>query len=181
MLVAKQKRKENIIEYLLYMYQIEDTIRAVDMNFDVLNEKVISRYNVQDREKEELNKWYRQLMLQMKDDGVEKSGHMIFLQQLANEVNDLHLWLLKQEDLKVYKNEYEKAKPLLLEFQQKIKTSYQTEIDIALNALYYYVLMKMKSHQVHSETKSATGLISGFLKNLAHYFRQYEEGNIRIS
>ena len=28
MIIAEQKRKENIAEYLIYMYQVEDMIRA---------------------------------------------------------------------------------------------------------------------------------------------------------
>ena len=33
MLVAQQKLQENIAEYILYMYQIEDVVRAY--NFDI--------------------------------------------------------------------------------------------------------------------------------------------------
>ena len=31
MIIAEQKRKENIAEYLLYMYQVEDLIRTTDL------------------------------------------------------------------------------------------------------------------------------------------------------
>ena len=40
MFVASQKRKENIAEYLLYMWQIEDLIRA--NNLDIDNSKDIT-------------------------------------------------------------------------------------------------------------------------------------------
>ena len=40
MLVAQQKQKENIAEYIIYMYQIEDIIRAY--NFDV--EAILDNY-----------------------------------------------------------------------------------------------------------------------------------------
>ncbi len=40
MLIAQQKLKENIAEYILYMYQIEDVIRAY--SFDV--EEIIENY-----------------------------------------------------------------------------------------------------------------------------------------
>jgi len=32
MIAAQQKRKENIVEYILYIYQIEDLIRAFQFN-----------------------------------------------------------------------------------------------------------------------------------------------------
>ena len=34
MYIASQKRKENIAEYLLYMWQIEDMIRANGLDID---------------------------------------------------------------------------------------------------------------------------------------------------
>ena len=34
MIVAKQKRKEKIAEYLLYMWQVEDLIRANQFDID---------------------------------------------------------------------------------------------------------------------------------------------------
>jgi len=36
--IARKLKKENICEYLLYMWQIEDLIRACGLNMDVLNE-----------------------------------------------------------------------------------------------------------------------------------------------
>ena len=34
MIIASQKKKENIAEYLLYMWQIEDIIRAYGLDID---------------------------------------------------------------------------------------------------------------------------------------------------
>ena len=34
MIIAKQKRKENISEYLLYMWQVEDLIRANHLDME---------------------------------------------------------------------------------------------------------------------------------------------------
>ena len=36
MIVARQKRKENIAEYLLYMWQVEDLIRANRFDMDAI-------------------------------------------------------------------------------------------------------------------------------------------------
>ena len=40
MIVARQKKKENIAEYLLYMWQIEDIIRACGGNIDVIKSRL---------------------------------------------------------------------------------------------------------------------------------------------
>ena len=46
MFIAHKLRKENICEYLLYMWQIEDLIRAFNLNIDSINERIISNYPV---------------------------------------------------------------------------------------------------------------------------------------
>ena len=49
MFVAQQKRKENIAEYILYMYQIEDLIRAFKLDMDLIQHNLISKYKVDEK------------------------------------------------------------------------------------------------------------------------------------
>ncbi len=44
MITASQKKRENIAEYLLYMWQIEDLIRANGLDIDKIQENIIDRY-----------------------------------------------------------------------------------------------------------------------------------------
>ena len=53
MIIASQKRKENIAEYLLYMWQIEDIIRAYKLDIDTIDEQIVSKYNVPDDKKKD--------------------------------------------------------------------------------------------------------------------------------
>lgn len=48
MLIAQKRRKENIVEYLLYMWQIEDLIRANQFDINLIDERVIAQYGVTD-------------------------------------------------------------------------------------------------------------------------------------
>ena len=47
MIVAEQKRKENVAEYILYMWQIEDTIRALDFDLTRITEYVHEGYRLE--------------------------------------------------------------------------------------------------------------------------------------
>jgi len=63
MLIARKLKKENICEYLLYMWQIEDLIRAFDLNIDTINERIISTFPVKDEgERKSLYEWYESLI-----------------------------------------------------------------------------------------------------------------------
>ena len=44
MLIAQEKRKTNIAEYILYMWQVEDLIRAHQFNMDLIEQNLISQY-----------------------------------------------------------------------------------------------------------------------------------------
>jgi hypothetical protein len=76
MIIASAKRRENIAEYLIYMWHIEDLIRAHDLDIDKIKCNVISRFNVDDAQKREMEEWYESLIDMMRREGVAKSGHL---------------------------------------------------------------------------------------------------------
>ena len=51
MKIAQQLKEKNIAEYLIYMWQIEDLIRANDCDVDRIEENIVSRYQVSDEER----------------------------------------------------------------------------------------------------------------------------------
>ena len=53
MFVAQELRKKNIAEYLLYMWQVEDTIRAFDCSLRRIRDEWVSRFDYTDEQKEE--------------------------------------------------------------------------------------------------------------------------------
>ena len=73
MIIASQKRKENIAEYLLYMWQIEDIIRANNLDIDKIEHNVIDRFKLTDAQRREMREWYESLIDMMRREGVEKS------------------------------------------------------------------------------------------------------------
>ena len=48
MIIASQKKKENIAEYLLYMWQIEDIIRAYGLDIEQIQKHIINSYDLLD-------------------------------------------------------------------------------------------------------------------------------------
>ena len=72
MLVAKQKRQENIAEYILYLYQIEDLIRAFQGDINLIQEKLIVRYQTDEKTSAEITDWYNNLV-KMMETGQENS------------------------------------------------------------------------------------------------------------
>ena len=71
MFIAKKLRQENVCEYLLYMWQIEDLIRALGLDMDRINDQIIKTYPVSDAEKKELYGWYESLADMMRMENVQ--------------------------------------------------------------------------------------------------------------
>ena len=94
MIIAREKKKNNIAEYILYMWQIEDIIRACNFDINILNEKIIKQLNVEDYLFEEVYVWYSDLIDKMKKQGITKQGHLDFLNKQVEVLNSFHLSLL---------------------------------------------------------------------------------------
>ncbi len=58
MIIASQKRKENIAEYLLYMWQIEDIIRANGLDLDKIKANVIGHFPADQETLDRMAEWY---------------------------------------------------------------------------------------------------------------------------
>ena len=71
MIIARQKRKENIAEYLLYMWQVEDLIRANNFDMDSIRRTIVDRYDQPDDLQEQIAKSYEELSEMMRSDGVK--------------------------------------------------------------------------------------------------------------
>ena len=54
MYISQQLRNKNIAEYLLYMWQVEDTIRAFDCSLSRIKREYIERFDYDEEQKEEV-------------------------------------------------------------------------------------------------------------------------------
>ena len=94
MYIASKKRKENIAEYLLYMWQIEDLIRAYGLDIDRIRQNVIDPSGLTDEQKREMTEWYESLIDMMRREGVTQSGHLQMNVNMLNQLVQLHQALL---------------------------------------------------------------------------------------
>lgn len=79
MLIAREKKKSNIAEYILYMWQVEDLLRALGFNMKQVKEKVIDRFEVAEDTAKEMYDWYDNLSEMMRKEKVEQKGHLQIL------------------------------------------------------------------------------------------------------
>ena len=174
MITARQKRKENIFEYLIYMWQVEDLIRACRFNTDEIEERVITQYDQPEDVKREIRRWYQELIDMMRGENVMESGHIQINKNVIIELTDLHLRLLKSSQETVYGALYYKTLPAIVQLRSKSGGSDISEIETCFTAVYGFLLLKMQEKEVSNETTESVKLISGLLTFLAAKFHEEE-------
>jgi hypothetical protein len=176
MLIALQKRRENISEYLLYMFQVEDMIRAFNFDIDSLDQAVIANYQQPYDVKRDIREWYLSIIRMMKDHGLVTSGHIPMLQSLIAELTDIHLRLLQNPDAKDYHQAFQNARPFIEELRSRSAETGAGDVALCLNGLYGLLLLKLKQQKINPETLSAFGSISELVSLLSAHFKQLEKG-----
>ena len=171
MIIAKRKRKENIAEYLLYMWQVEDLIRANRFDMDSIRRTVIAHYAQPASVKEEIAQWYQELIDMMRSEGVMEKGHIQLNKNVIIALTDLHLRLLRSTKEMVYGATYYKTLPFIVQLRAKSGGEELPEIETCFNALYGYLLLKMQHKEVSAETTEAIKQITAFLALLAEKYR----------
>lgn len=180
MLTAKQKRKENIAEYILYLFQIEDLIRAFQLDMEQIQKKLIPQYVTENEAQQaEITDWYQNLVLMMEKEGISEKGHLQFLINLINELNEFHLILVKTGQVPEYVQTYKTIAGLITELKLKSNGN-KNNIQISLEAIYGYLLLKMQQKEVTIETSDAMQQLNNWLRQLSVLFKDYEENKLEF-
>lgn len=180
MIIARQKRKENICEYLLYMWQVEDLIRANHFDMDEIRDKVIARYNQPDEVKEEIARWYEELIEMMRSEGVKESGHIQLNKNVIITLTDLHLRLLKSPKEMIYGAAYYKTLPYIVQLRAKSGGNDIPELETCFTAVYGFLMLRMQGKEISAETLDGIKQISTFLALLAEKYRADMNGELEL-
>ena len=172
MIVAEQKRRENIVECILYMWQVEDLIRANALDSDRIRRTLVSRYNVPDAERERIAQWYDDLADMMRSEGIAEHGHLQINRNVVITLNELHLTLLRNPQETTYGALYYKALPSIVRLRAKSGGAEMTEIETCLTALYGYLLLRLQGAPVSPETLEAVREINLMLTFLAEKYKE---------
>ncbi len=171
MIIAEKKKSENIAEYLLYMYQVEDLIRANDFDLDRIEETIISQFDTDYAILREMREWYKGHIDRLNTEGKQKQGHMNFLTALGNELNELNLKLLHDPLNNEFKDVYDKAKLEIEALRMRSGHSKENDVHLALNGLYGYLMLRLQKKEISKETAEAFGKIGEWMARLAEEWK----------
>lgn len=169
MFIAQELKKKSIAEYLLYMWQVEDIIRAYDCQLSRIKREYISRFDYTDEQKEELTDWYGNLVTMMNQEGKRQGGHLQINMIIVQDMNELHNQLLQSSRFPFYNAEYYKVLPFIVELRNKGEKNVN-EIETCLNALYGTMMLRLQNRKISPDTEHAIKEISTFIGMLSDYY-----------
>lgn len=182
MITASVKKRENIAEYLLYMWQIEDIIRANGLDIDRIQSSIIDRYsNLSDSQKKEMREWYESLIDMMRREGVAGKGHLQLNKNVVISLEDLNRRLLADPKFATYSAQFYHTLPFIVELRAKAGDDKAGEIETCFNALYGILMLRLQGKKISEETSQAVAQISKFLAILSHYYRQDYNNELRFT
>lgn len=180
MYIAQSLKEKNIAEYLIYMWQVEDLLRAQNLDIESIDRHILSHYQ-NDKEKYlTLRQWYTELIDMMRAEQVIESGHLQINKNVILNLTELHNTLLALSKFPFYSAAYYKALPFIVELRSKSQQKDASELDTCFEALYGVMLLRLKKQPISPETTKAVEAIASFLSLLANYYDKSRKGELDI-
>ena len=144
-------KKNNIAEYILYLWQIEDYLRAFP-------------------EQAEANQELHDLNNMMHQENIMESGHLQIAQNALVELEDLHNDLLDQEA--TYRAAMIRLTPALNILKSKTDRPTMSDVEACLILLYQIMRLKLKKSPISSETEQVQKQATQVLQYLSKTYKE---------
>jgi len=174
MIVAQKLRKQNISAYIIYMFQVEDIIRAYGLDVDRICNEYLPRFQYTKEQIADQRDWYAGLIRMMQEEGVQECGHVQVVKNTLMLMFDRHQELLADPKQPFYSAAYYKALPFIVELRSKGMNKEKNEIENCVDALYGATVLKMQGRELTDETKQALQPISHLLELLSKLYKTEE-------
>ena len=181
MYIAQQKRRENIAEYILYLWQLEDLLRALQFSPEAIYSQLVAPREVADEQKHIYLLWYMDIVNLLRKEGKEQSGHLEHTLHLIGDVHNLHLQLMQNPVGEHYRKTFARLAPQLPQLRAMISRDDVSDTELAFRALYAAMLYRIKGDKKRAEAISDTiELVSPVVAELAAMYGKVERGEVDL-
>lgn len=180
MLVALQKRRENIAEYILYLWQVEDLLRALQFSPEAIYATLVAKTEGTDeQQKENIFNWYMQIVELLRQEGKAEKGHIDHTLHLIADLHNLHLQLMKLPIGEHYRCTYAPLAAELPRLRTLMDNDDISDTELCFRALYAAMLYRIKGggERVIEDTLA---VISPAIGELAALHGKVERGELDL-
>ena len=160
------------------MYQLEDVIRAYDLDLEAIIENYVRPQLKDDSIIGEYREWYADIIQKMKAQKIEKTGHLLSIQDILVELSYLHNTLLNITRDQKYLDVFEHANKFIDEFKERSNLKDKNQIEIAFHAMYMKLLLKLQKKEISPETEEGFDAMRVMLAYLSQSYNKMKSGNL---
>ena len=141
--IAPAKRKQNIAEYILYLWQLEDLLRAMQFSPEAIYSQLVAPRQIDEGVKHEYLIWYMDIVNLLRKEGKEESGHLEHTLHLIGDMHNLHLQLMQHPIGEHYRKTFGALAPQLPMLRGLIKKEDICDTELCFRALYAVMLYRI--------------------------------------
>jgi len=177
--IAQAKRRENIAEYILYLWQLEDLLRALQFSPEAIFSTLIApRKDIADEQKHVFLLWYMDIANLLHQEGKDEKGHLEHTLHLIGDLHDLHLQLMKLPVGEHYRRTYARLEPELPRLRAVLGNPGMNDTELCFRALYAAMLYRIKGEGEKSAVADTLEFISPVIAELADMHGKVERGEV---
>lgn len=180
MIIADKLRRTNRAEFLLYMWQVEDVLRAYGCDAERIGREYLVRFDMTDEVRAEATAWYADLCRMMLEEGLREHGHLPVSRSALQELQELHDALLASPKFPYYREMYYRVLPYIVELRAKRGGGEVPELETCFEALYGALMLKLRGKPVSDDTQKALHDISALLGQLSDYYFKDKESSLEL-
>jgi len=174
MFIAEKKRKENIIEYILYLWYIQDIIRGFNLDIQQIRLHILQKIHYTTDQEKQLEAWYLNWINLLRKEAKVQAGNVSFLQELLMELSYLHQMLLTITKDPVYLKLFEKCKEEIGVLHQKNPNN-KSDVEVVLEALYGKIMLRLSNKEVSEATEKSLEKMSKMMAHLAQEYKKIQQ------
>ena len=153
MYIAQKLRSQSTSAYLIYMYQVEDLVRAYGLDAERIAAEYLTHFGYDEKQMQQATEWYE-----------EQTGHVQVVQNTLDLLEEHHQELLADSDERDYRAAYYKALPHIVALRAQGNNRDKHEMENCIDALYGATLLRMQGKELTAGTQAALKPISDLLR-----------------
>lgn len=165
-----RRKQENIASYVLGMWQVEDLMRALRFDIERVRQQLIA--DADTGSSTDLLGWYAGVMARMREQGLERVGHLSEVEEVVNELEYLHKALVEVLNDPDYDALLAKADEGIKTVQQHAGGDPEGPITSALTAVYGVMMLRSQGKTISAETLASDKALRDLLDHLSKHYRQ---------
>lgn len=177
--IAQSRRKENIAEYILYLWQIEDLLRALQFSSEAIYSQLVAPRNIADEQREIFLLWYMDIANLLREEGKESGGHLNHTLHLIADLHNLHLQLMQLPAGEHYRKTFSRLSPSLPTLRTLLGKNEISDTELCFRALYASMLYRIKGGGQKAVTDTLE-YISPVIGELTAIYHKVERGEIDL-